>query len=175
MFDGQSLPMRPAYFVPAILSLYVIGGALALRYIYLELGLSLVAGALIGIWILQAALYATHSGSSQSGEIWTAKHSQWLRRFAACSAVSVLLLFALVFVLGNQPKNAVLETPLTLLGLGAVFSWFAFIWAAARTIVKIESPLGADLLAPTLGTFILLVYIFIGAFFVYRRLERLRA
>lgn len=168
MFDGQNLPLHPAIFVPIYLALLLGGAILGASNPDVQLEASLVLAIFHGVWVWQSALYAMRVGSHRNDASRIAGRTRKLRRLAIILMIAMAL-SALLASFQNVPP-AWLEIVVA----PVVFGVFAFVWLAAKSIDEAEiAPGSRELVLEPLGTFLHLLYIFVGAFFVYRRLKKL--
>ena len=75
----------------------------------------------------------------------------------------------LAFVSGNEGPTGVLGAFIFL----PVVGYFICLWLASAALVRSESSERKSTLAPTLGTFVLMIYWMIGAWFIRPRIKRL--
>lgn len=174
----ERLPLRPLLFVPAYLLLTAIGILLGAP----GLDISIFWTALFGLgcfafhfrWTFRAlAFVSKRPPVVQKG----AGVSDPLRRARRFSVMMILGFGALILygvylqpVVGSETLFAeLLEMPLLLL---VVFSFFGIFWISARAVCEAEA--GKKVPAHSVvGTFLLFIYIVIGAPFIYRRLKKL--
>ena len=160
--------MWPVIFVPIYLILGLLSTILGASNPEIWLGISLVLSIFHGTWVWQAALYALRKGSHRNDSAYVARRIQKLKRLAIFDVIAMalsILLFAF--------RNA-LPTWIGGIFAPAALGVFAFLWLSAKSVDEAEiAPGSRNLVLEPLGTFLHLIYIFIGAFFVYRRLKRL--
>jgi len=170
MFDGRSLPLHPAVLLAIYLPLMLAGSIVGQFNDLMALILSLPLATIHCLWCLKASLYALHAGNRRGDGNQVAARILKLKRCIVL-LVAFMALAILITLLGNTAPPW-----LGLIGVPGAISFFGFIWFTAKIIDEAEmAPGSPDALLGPLGTFLQLVYLFIGAFFVYRRLKRLNA
>ena len=173
----EKLPLRPLLFVPAYLLLNVMSVFPTL------LGLELAAfwAVLFGLgcfalhfrWTFRALAFASERlrsvqhGAGVPAPLRTARRFLLMMIFFFGSAI--LYKTYLQPAVSETPFAELLEMPLVLL---VAFLFFGIFWISARAVCDAEA--GKRVPAHSVvGTFLLFIYIVIGAPFIYRRLKKM--
>ena len=174
----EKLPLRPLFFVPAYLFLSLMSVYPVLLDIefaeFWSLLLGLGAFALQFTWTYRALAFVStrlhypRHGVSDSQPLWTARRILlMLTAFIAGVVLYKGYLQSAVF------SGTLLDEPVEwFLAIGTTSLFFGFFWIPARAVCEAEA--GRKVPAHSvLGTFLLFIYIVIGAPFIYRRLKTL--
>ena len=175
----EKLPLRPIFFVPAYLLLFVVSVSLASP----KLGISnlwpwffsLAGFALHFVWVFRALVFASGRlrfiGRGSSGSDALRIAGRFFMMMILCFGVATLYKAYLKPVVGSvTPLDETLEM---LLALATLYFFLGIFWISARTLCEAELG-GKATTYGTISTCLLLLNLFIGAPFIYRRLETLR-
>lgn len=171
------LPPRPIFFIPFYLLLSIvavypkIAGATFAPYCAIIGTCGVVLLHLF--WVFQAIAFV--AGLS----IPSRKISDQRRLVKPLSIIGVCVVYAATFDLflkphlfAGTPVEEILRVVFVIAVIFAAIAFFAIFWIAARTICEAEEDRKVTAYN-IVGTFLLVVYIVIGAPFIYARLQRL--
>lgn len=173
------LPLKPVYFIILYL-LFATGpalyGFLGDNVVVFVLGVLFVAGAfgIQALWVYQSAVISDFSISRSTKSSVLPVYARRVRNLIFSGAMSIIfaVLTSLLRNAGTFFETISRIAPPALM-LVSVILFLGSLWIAAQAICQGE----AETKAPShsvVGTFLLFVYLLIGAPFIYSRLKRLR-
>ncbi len=177
------LPMRPAIFILLYLALAVASGALQDASFGRNILAVLASGfaAILQIaWTVQAQRFANSVGvrtGRLSTEAGRARNNRTAAQFGVAAVILMLVLLYALFIrhATSTPttREILIEVAATVCGFTGLGLVLVGMWRVATDVCRFE---GAEEVSPNriVGTFLLFIYLVIGAPFIFVRLKRMK-